>query len=92
MQRATLGKSGSEAAGYLQGQIGNDGCYSIYFDSSTTIRLSGSIYKFSNDDTWACWCIILQKRAGTDKMDYRMFRRKYLFGCLGKLGEVSKQQ
>ena len=26
-----------------------------------------------------------------DKMDYRMFRRKYLLGCLGKLGEVSKQ-
>ena len=27
-----------------------------------------------------------------DKMDYRLFRKKYLLGCLGKLGEVSKQQ
>ena len=39
----------------------------------------------------ACWCI-LQKRAGIDKVDYHMFRRKYLLGCLGKLGEVLKQQ
>ena len=36
--------------------------------------------------------IILQKQAGIDKMDYRMFQRKYLLGYLGKLGEVSKQQ
>ena len=48
--------------------------------------------KVSNDDTWACWCIILGKRAGIDKMDFRMFRRKYLLECLGKLGKVSKQQ
>ena len=27
-----------------------------------------------------------------DKMDYRLFRRKYLLRCLGKLGNVSKQQ
>ena len=27
-----------------------------------------------------------------DKMDYHMFRKKYLLGCLGKLGEVLKQQ
>ena len=26
-----------------------------------------------------------------DKTNYRLFRRKYLLGCLGKLGEVSKQ-
>ena len=45
--------------------------------------------KVSSDDTWACWCIIiLRKREATDKIGYRMFRRKYL----GKLGEVSKQQ
>ena len=54
MQRATLGKSGSEASSQLQGRIarafsskqfgeyhGYDGCYSIYFDSSTIVRLSG---------------------------------------------------
>ena len=34
----------------------------------------------------------LRKRAGIDKMDYHMFRRKYLLGCLGKLGEVLKHQ
>ena len=49
-------------------------------------------YKLSNDDTWACWCIILPKRAGIDKMDYHMFRRKYLLECSGKLGKVLKQQ
>ena len=61
----------------------------------TEAQSSGSpVYfkKFSNDDTWACWCIILRKRAGIDKMDYQMFRRKYLLGCSGKLGEVLKQQ
>ena len=51
--KATLGKSGSEAASQLRGRIesifqqqfgeyhGYDGCYSIYFDSSTIVRLSG---------------------------------------------------
>ena len=81
---ATLGKSGSDAASQLrsdsesifQQQFGEyhgyDGCYSIYFDSSTIVRLSG-LLQVSNDDTWACWCIILRKRAGIDKMDYHMF-------------------
>ena len=54
MQRATLGKSGSEAASQLQGRTarafsskqfgeyhGYDGCYSIYFDSSIIVGLSG---------------------------------------------------
>ena len=54
MQPATLGKSGSEAASQLtrsdsestfQQQFGEyhgyGGCYSIYFDSSTIVRLSG---------------------------------------------------
>ena len=36
--------------------------------------------------------IILRERASIDKMDYPMFRRKYLLGCLGKLGEFSKQR
>ena len=43
------------------------------------VRLPGSLQKVSNDDTWARWCIILRKRAGIDKMDYHMFRRKYLW-------------
>ena len=71
---------------------GYDGCYWIYPDSSTIVRPSGSLQKVSNDDTWARWCIILRKRAGIDKMDHHTFRRKYLLGCLGKLGEVLKQQ
>ena len=56
MHRATLDKSGSEAASQLQGRIarafsskqfgeyhGDDGCYLIHFDSSTIVRLSGLI-------------------------------------------------
>ena len=35
--------------------------------------------------------LILRKRTGIDKMDYHMFRRKYLLGCLGKLEDVLKQ-
>ena len=49
---------------------------------------SQDYFKVSNDDTWACWCIILQKRAGIDKMDYCMFQRKYLLGCLGNLHQM----
>ena len=54
MQQATLGKSGSEAASQLTrsdsenifqqlfGEYhGYNGCYSIYFDSSTIVRLLG---------------------------------------------------
>ena len=44
------------------------------------------------DNTWVRWCIILRKGASIDKMDYHMFRRKYLLGFLEKLGEVLKQQ
>ena len=62
------------------------------FDSSTIVRLSGLLQKVSDDDTWACWCIILPKRAGIDKMDYHTFQRTYVLGCSGKLGEVLKQQ
>ena len=36
--------------------------------------------------------IIQRKRAGIDKMDCHMFRRKYLLGYSGKLKEVLKQQ
>ena len=43
----------------------------------TAAQLLGSqdyYKKVSNDNTWACWCIILWKRAGIDKMDYHMFK------------------
>ena len=102
MQRATLGKSGFEAAPQLQGRIARA------FSSNSlvsTMEMTAAVQytlaaaqsqdhykKVSNDDTWACWRIILRKRAGIDKMNYRMFRNKYVLGCLDKLGEVSKQQ
>ena len=94
MQRATLGNSGSEAASQLQGRIArafSRNSLANTMDITTVIQciltaaqsLSSQIYckKSMDDDTWACWCIILRKRAGIDKMDYHMFRRKYLPGC-----------
>ena len=36
--------------------------------------------------------LLCRKKAGIDTMDYRMFQRKYLLRCLGKLREVSRQQ
>ena len=93
MQRATLGKSGSEAASQLQGRIARafsrnslvntmDMMTAIQYILTTAQSFGSQIYcKVSDDDTWACWCIILRKRAGIDKMDYHMFRRKYLLGC-----------
>ena len=96
MQRATLGKSGSEAASQLQGRIARAFSSNrlvntmvmtaaIQYVLTTAQSLGSQVsIKVSNDDTWACWCIILRKRAGIDKMDYHMFRRKYLLGCSGK--------
>ena len=104
MQRATLGKSGSEAASQLQGRNARafssnslvntmDMTAAIQYILTAAQSLGSQVYhKVSNDDTWACWCIILRKRAGIDKMDYLMFRRKHLLGCSMKPGEVLKQQ
>ena len=87
MQRATLGKRGSGAAPQLQGRIARA------FSSNSlvnTMEMTAAIHyilaaakllgsrNYSNDDAWACWWIILRKPAGIDKMDYRMFRRRYL--------------
>ena len=106
MQRATLGKSGSDAASQLQGRIerafsrnslvNTMDMTAVIQDILTAAQSLGSqvYYKKSRmtRHTWACLCIILRKRAGIDKMDYQMFRRKYLLGCSGKLEEVLKQQ
>ena len=85
MQRATLGKSGSEAASQFQGQIARafssnslvntmDMTAAIQYILTAAQSLGSQVYyKVSNDNTWACWCIILRKRADTDKMDYYMF-------------------
>ena len=102
---ATLGKSGSEAASQLQGRIERafssnslvntmDMTAAIQYILTAAQSLGSQVYykKSANDDTWACWRIILPRRAGIDKMDYHIFRRKYLLGSSGKLGEVLKQQ
>ena len=69
MQRATLGKSGSEAASQLQGPIARafssnslvntmDMTAAIQYIMTAAQSLGSQI---SNDDICACWCIILQK-------------------------------
>ena len=101
MQRATLGKSGSKTASQLQGRTARAFSsnslvktmeITVVIQYILTATQSFGYQDYCKNDTWACWCIILREREGIDKMDYRMFRRKYLFGCLGKLGEFSKQQ
>ena len=104
MQWATLGKSGSEAASQLQGRTArafSSNSFVNTMDMTAAIEYiltaaqslgSQDYYRKSRMTILGLWCIILRKRAGTDKMDYHMFRREYLLGCLGKLGEVIKQQ
>ena len=104
VQRATLGKRGSKTAvtwsdskSIFQQQFGenhgDNGCYSIniFWQRHNPLDLRITVRSLK----WpylGLLGIILRERAGTDKMDYRMFRIKYLFACLGKLGEFSKQQ
>ena len=106
MQRATLGKSGSEAASQLQGRLARafssnslvntmDMTVAIQYIFTAAQSLGSQVYYKKSRMTIlgpACWCIILRKRAGIDKMDYHMFRRKYSLGCSVKLEEVLKQQ
>ena len=106
MQRATLGKSGSEAASQLQGWIVRafssnslvntmDMTAAIQYILTAAQSLGSQVYYKKSRmtiDTWACWCIVLRKRVAIDKMDYHVFQRKYLLGYPGKLGEVLKQQ
>ena len=88
MQLATLGKSGSEAASQLQGRVLRafssnslvntmDMTAAIQYILTAAQLLGSRAYnKVSNDDTWACWCIILRNRAGIDRMDYHIFQRR----------------
>ena len=105
MQQATLGKSSSEAASQLQDRIARaffsnslvstlDMTAAIQHILTAAQSLGSQVYykKSRIGDIWACWCIILRKREGLDKMDYHMFRSKYLLGCSRKLGKVLKQQ
>ena len=72
MQRVTLGKWGSEAASWsiksdsesifwqqFCEDHGNNCCYSIHSVSSTIVWFARLLQQVSNDDTWACGCIIL---------------------------------
>ena len=82
MQRATLGKSGSEAASQLQGRAFSSNSLVNTMDMTAAIQyiltaaqsLGSQVYykKVSNDDTLASWCIIVRKRAGIDKMDHHI--------------------
>ena len=103
MQRATLSKSGSEAASQLQGWIATafpsnslvntmDMTAAIQYILTAAQSLGSQLYYKKSRMTILSVCVILRKRAGIDKMNYHMFRRKYLLGCLGKLEEVLKQQ
>ena len=68
MQRATLGKSGFEAASQLQCRIARafssnslvntmDMTAAIQYILTAAQSLSSQVYyKGSNNDTWACWC------------------------------------
>ena len=102
MQRATLCNSGgSETASQLQNRIARAfSCNSlvITIDMNAAIQyiftaaqsLGSQVYYKKSRMTilGLAGCIVLQKQAGIDKMDYQMFRRKYLLGCSGKLGEI----
>ena len=106
MQRATLGKSGSEAASQLQDRIARafssnslvntmDMTAAIQYILTAAQSLGSQVYYKKSRMTILGLAGVLfcdRKRAGTDKIDYHMFRRKYLLGCSGKLGEVLKQQ
>ena len=102
MQGATLGKSGSEAASQLQGRIARA------FSSNSlvnTMEMTAAIqyiltaaqwlgsqdyYKKSRMTIFGLAGVLFCENEQAQKN--RMFGRKYLLGCLGKLGEVSKQQ
>ena len=105
MQRATLGKSGSEVASQLQGRIARafssnslvntmDMMAAIQYILTAAQSLGSQVdYKMSRMTTLGLAGVsILRKRAGIEKMDYHIFRRKYLLGCSGKLREVLEQQ
>ena len=68
---------------------GNDFCSSIDFDISTMVRLSKDYFNKSLMTILGLASVLLCENEHTDKMDYCLFRRKYLLGCLGKLGVVT---
>ena len=106
MQRATLGKSGSKTASQLQGRTAKAfPSNSLVKTMQMTVVIQyilTATQSFGSQDYCKKSRMTILGLAGVlfyenepsriDQMDYRMFRRKYLFGCLGKLGEFSKEQ
>ena len=99
MQRATLGKNGSEAASQLQSGIArafssNSLVNTMEMTAAIQYILTAAQSLGSQDYHKKSQMVILGHvgRVGIDKKDYCMFLRKYLLGSLEKLGEISKQQ
>ena len=80
LQRATLGKRGSEAAPQLQGRIARAfsnksllntmemmAVIQYILTAAQPLGSQGYYEKDSNDDTWACWCIILRNQQAWTK-------------------------
>ena len=94
MQRATLGKSGSKKASQLQGRTARAFSSNILVETMgitvviqyiLTVTQSFGSQNYCKKSRltihWFPGVFTLRERAGTDKMDYRMFQRKYLLGC-----------
>ena len=104
-ERATLGNSGSEAAPQLQGQIARafssnslvntmEMAAAIQYILAAAQSLGSQDYykKSEMKIPELAGVLSCQNEQAYTKLDYRMFRREYLLECLGKLGEVWKQQ
>ena len=101
MQRATLGKSGSKTASQFQGRtarafsrnsLGKTMGITVVIQYILTAKQS-----FGSQDYCKKSRMTILGLAGVlfyqnEQVYYRMFRRKYLLGYLGKLGEFSKKQ
>ena len=93
MQRATLGKSGSEAFSSNSLVNAMEMTAAIQYILTAAQSLGSQDYYEKSRMTilGLAGVLFCENEQSIDKMDYRMFRRKYLLGCLGKLGQVLKQ-
>ena len=91
MQRATLGKSGSKTASQLQGRTARAfSSNSLVKTMETTAAIQyilTATQSFGFQDYYKESRMIILGLAGilfreNEQVDYRMFRRKYLLGCL----------
>ena len=70
---------------------GDDGCFQYILTAAQSLG-SQDYYKKSRMTILGLAGVLFCENEQTDKMDYCMFRRKYLLGCSGKLGEASTEQ